>query len=162
MQCLLRAGAAAAILGPALILGGCEWGGPGSNDEAEVSARERALAKKLQAACSSPATYDRLKQIAFDEASLHVESLDRTDGYKSWVRRGDEKQPAMSVMLGDLPPLTVTRYRTVALPSGEVESRWYAFPEDDYPDVANRASENNWLHASVHGNGSCPICQSGD
>jgi hypothetical protein len=105
--------------------------------------------------------YGFVGQIAFEEASLHVESLDRTGAYASWVKRGDEKQPAMSAMLGDLPPLTVTRYRTVALPSGEVESRWYAFPADEYPDVANRASETNWLHASVDGNGPCPICQSG-
>lgn len=35
---------------------------------AREAAQERARAKRLQAACSSPATYDRLKQVAFDEA----------------------------------------------------------------------------------------------
>lgn len=37
-------------------------------DEARQAASERALARRLQAACSSPATYDRLKQVAFEEA----------------------------------------------------------------------------------------------
>lgn len=38
------------------------------SDEAREAARERALARKLQAACSSPATFDRLKQVAFEDA----------------------------------------------------------------------------------------------
>jgi len=32
------------------------------------ASQERTIARRLQAACSSPATYDRLKQTAFDEA----------------------------------------------------------------------------------------------
>lgn len=35
---------------------------------AREAAKDRARAKQLQVACSSPATYDRLKQVAFDEA----------------------------------------------------------------------------------------------
>jgi hypothetical protein len=35
---------------------------------AREEAQSRALQKRMQAACSSPATYDRLKQIAFDDA----------------------------------------------------------------------------------------------
>jgi hypothetical protein len=35
---------------------------------AREAARDRGRAKQIQAACSSPATYDRLKQVAFDEA----------------------------------------------------------------------------------------------
>lgn len=51
------------------LLAGC--GGLEPNrpaDENRDAARERALARRLQAACSSQATYDRLKQVAFDEA----------------------------------------------------------------------------------------------
>lgn len=48
---------------------GCNKLEPGKPaDEARVAAQKRALARKLQAACSSPATYDRLKQVAFEEA----------------------------------------------------------------------------------------------
>ncbi|QGN55767.1 lysozyme inhibitor LprI family protein [Novosphingobium sp. Gsoil 351] len=53
----------------ALALGGCEKLEPARPaDEARNAARERVLARKLQAACSSPATFDRLKQVAFEEA----------------------------------------------------------------------------------------------
>ena len=53
----------------ALALAGCDKLEPNQpGDEARVAARERALARQLQAACSSPATYDRLKQVAFEQA----------------------------------------------------------------------------------------------
>ena len=53
----------------ALTLAGCDKLQPTRPaDEARVTAQQRTLARKLQAACSSPATYDRLKQVAFDEA----------------------------------------------------------------------------------------------
>lgn len=43
--------------------------------EARAAAKERILARKLQAACSSPTTYDRLKQVAFEEA-LRIHNAD--------------------------------------------------------------------------------------
>lgn len=53
----------------ALCLTGCNKLEPSRPaDEARAAAQQRALARKLQAACSSPATYDRLKQVAFEEA----------------------------------------------------------------------------------------------
>ena len=48
-------------------LGGCGSSEPRGSAEAEA-AREKALAQRLKAACSSEQTYDRLKQVAFDEA----------------------------------------------------------------------------------------------
>lgn len=53
----------------ALTLAGCDKLQPTRPaDEARVAAQQRTLARKLQAACSSPTTYDRLKQVAFEEA----------------------------------------------------------------------------------------------
>lgn len=58
------------LLLPALALGLAACGFTKPNDGAEEARaqRERSLAQRLKAACSSQATYDRLKQVAFDEA----------------------------------------------------------------------------------------------
>src|SRR5688572_22949922 len=53
------------LLGIAVV--GC--GAPEPKNTAQVEeARAKALAKRLKAACASEQTYDRLKQVAFDEA----------------------------------------------------------------------------------------------
>lgn len=52
-----------------LILGGCDWmQKKDTPNEAREGAKARARARQLQQACASSATYDRLKQVAFDEA----------------------------------------------------------------------------------------------
>lgn len=58
----------AAIAAP-LVMAGCGKIEP-ANDAAKsrAAARAAALTRQAQAACSSPATYDRLKQVAFDQA----------------------------------------------------------------------------------------------
>lgn len=48
------------------MLGGCD--ATPTADKAQAATKARAIAKRLQESCSSPATYDRLKQIAFDDA----------------------------------------------------------------------------------------------
>jgi hypothetical protein len=52
----------------ALAIGGCGPTEPKGRTEEDRAQRERSLAKRLKSACSSQATYDRLKQVAFDEA----------------------------------------------------------------------------------------------
>lgn len=54
--------------GLALALAACGQTEPKDGAEEARAERERSLAQRLKAACSSPATYDRLKQVAFDEA----------------------------------------------------------------------------------------------
>jgi hypothetical protein len=52
-----------------LVSAGCDKLQPNEPvTDARNQARERAMAQRLKAACSSPATYDRLKQVAFEEA----------------------------------------------------------------------------------------------
>ncbi|MGX7953637.1 hypothetical protein ACWPM1_13875 [Tsuneonella sp. HG249] len=60
----------ASLLLPALALGlgACGFTKPNDGAEEARAQRERSLAQRLKAACSSQATYDRLKQVAFDEA----------------------------------------------------------------------------------------------
>jgi uncharacterized protein YecT (DUF1311 family) len=59
----------AAIL-PLLLLGGCDWmrpkEGPEANDQAEAKAEHD---QRIRRACASQSTYDRLKELAFDEAA---------------------------------------------------------------------------------------------
>lgn len=52
----------------ALALGACGKAEPNSGADEALEKRERALAQRLKNACSSQATYDRLKQVVFDEA----------------------------------------------------------------------------------------------
>lgn len=69
MDFSVRLAVALIAIAGALPLVGCNQLQPGKPaDEARVAAQQRALARKLQAACSSPATFDRLKQVAFEEA----------------------------------------------------------------------------------------------
>lgn len=69
MDFSVRLAVALIAIAGALPLVGCNQLQPGRPaDEARVAAQQRALARKLQAACSSPATFDRLKQVAFEEA----------------------------------------------------------------------------------------------
>lgn len=56
-----------ALLAATAVLASCGKTEPNAAKAAD-SRRERALAQRLKAACSSPATYDRLKQVAFDDA----------------------------------------------------------------------------------------------
>jgi len=56
------------IIGLALGLAACGSTKPKDGAEQARIQRERTLAQRLKAACSSQATYDRLKQVAFDEA----------------------------------------------------------------------------------------------
>ena len=66
--------AALALAGVALT--GCDKLQPNNlAAEARAAAQKRILARKLQAACSSPTTYDRLKQVAFEEA-LRIRTAD--------------------------------------------------------------------------------------
>ena len=61
----------AALLYPLVLacgLGACSLTEPKNGAEEAAERRERALAQRLKQACSSPATYERLKQVAFDEA----------------------------------------------------------------------------------------------
>jgi hypothetical protein len=61
--------AKAGWLVPLLLVAACDVTPKNDLDlSAREAAKDRARAKQLQAACSSPATYDRLKQVAFDEA----------------------------------------------------------------------------------------------
>lgn len=65
LNLLMKAGTAAALV----LAAGCDVTPKNDLDmSAREAARDRARAKQLQAACSSPATFDRLKQVAFDEA----------------------------------------------------------------------------------------------
>ena len=69
MPIAVRAAVTATLSLALLALGGCDKPQPSkSAAETRTAARERVLARKLQAACSSPSTYDRLKQVAFEEA----------------------------------------------------------------------------------------------
>ncbi len=69
MHALFHALVRAGLLAPLLVLAGCDVTPKNDLEEsAREAAKDRARAKQLQAACSSPATYDRLKQVAFDEA----------------------------------------------------------------------------------------------
>lgn len=52
----------------ALLIGACGDVEPNTGEDELRAQREAARAERLKAACSSPATYDRLKQVAFDEA----------------------------------------------------------------------------------------------
>lgn len=63
----MRAGARWLLMMVALATGACGLEPKGSVEQAR-EARERALAERLKRACSSQSTYDRLKQVAFDEA----------------------------------------------------------------------------------------------
>lgn len=56
------------LAGLPLALAACGSTKPKDGVEESRAQRERALAQRLKAACSSQATYDRLKQVAFDEA----------------------------------------------------------------------------------------------
>lgn len=57
------------LVAPLALLGACDVTPKNDLDlSAREAAKERARARQLQVACSSPATYDRLKQVAFDEA----------------------------------------------------------------------------------------------
>ncbi len=56
------------LVGLALELAACGSTKPKDGAEQARVQRERSLAERLKAACSSQATYDRLKQVAFDEA----------------------------------------------------------------------------------------------
>lgn len=56
------------LVGLAIALASCGKLEPNGGTEQARAQNERALANKLKAACSSQATYDRLKQVAFDEA----------------------------------------------------------------------------------------------
>jgi hypothetical protein len=88
MQIAARHALTAVMIFTASILGSCEKLQPGKPaDEARIAARERAVARKLQAACSSTTTYDRLKQVAFEEAmrirNADPENLDRLATYST-------------------------------------------------------------------------------
>lgn len=54
----------------AFALSGCDWMFPNTDPvpTASETARDQARAKRFQAACGSRETYDRLKQVVFDEA----------------------------------------------------------------------------------------------
>ena len=56
-------------------LGACDWTDPSESAEEAQQRRERVLAEQLKAACASDATYDRLKQVVFDEA-IQVRNAD--------------------------------------------------------------------------------------
>lgn len=59
------------LVGPfwlALALGACGSAEPNNGEDKARAQREQAVAARLKSACSSQATYDRLKQVAFDEA----------------------------------------------------------------------------------------------
>lgn len=69
MRATIRIGSAGAVIGLSLIAAACDWAQPGgAAADKRASASQQAMARKLQAACSSPTTYDRLKIAAFDEA----------------------------------------------------------------------------------------------
>ena len=73
----------------AVATGACGSLEPKAGSEELRKSRERALAQRLKQACSSPATYDRLKQVAFEEAirirNADPVNLDRLETY-SFVR----------------------------------------------------------------------------
>lgn len=52
----------------ALAIGACGQTDPKTARDEARAQKERSLAKRLKSVCSSQATYDRLKQVAFDEA----------------------------------------------------------------------------------------------
>lgn len=60
----------AALLALALAASGCDWmdkkDAPGAKTEAELRAERE---ERIRQACASAATYDRLKELAFDEAA---------------------------------------------------------------------------------------------
>ena len=68
-MCLKRELALMAVL-MIVTLGGCDWMNkkdpPGQKSAAEVKAE---LTERIRRACASEATYDRLKELAFDEAA---------------------------------------------------------------------------------------------
>lgn len=64
----MKTNASLLLLGLALELAACGSTEPKDGAEELHAQKERALAQRLKTACSSQATYDRLKQVAFEEA----------------------------------------------------------------------------------------------
>lgn len=64
----MRTGVAIWPIVVALLIGACGDVEPNTGEDELRAQREAARAERLKAACASPATYDRLKQVAFDEA----------------------------------------------------------------------------------------------
>lgn len=58
------------VAGSALLLGGCDWmrkkEAPAQKTKAELASEQR---ERIRKACASDATYDRLKELVFDEAA---------------------------------------------------------------------------------------------
>lgn len=76
MQLVSRLLATGLLAAAVPLVAACDWMKPKEDpQQARVDARKRAVAERLKAACSSQATYDRLKQVAFDEA-IHIRNAD--------------------------------------------------------------------------------------
>jgi len=96
--------------------------------------------------------------LAFEEVDIYLSMRDQVGDYVSWTINADEAPPPGTHMKG-APNGGMARYITSAAPGGGVEHRWYVFKPDEYPDLATRSGEQNWLHERVHTpGGSCPIC----
>src|SRR5687768_15723251 len=59
----------------ALALAACGKTEPNNSLEQQRARKEQSLAQRAKAACASNATYDRLKQVAFDEA-IRIKNAD--------------------------------------------------------------------------------------
>lgn len=66
LRLLKRCAAHCALVGGLVTMSGCD--ATPTAQKTQAATKARTIAKRLQQACSSPATYDRLKQVVFDEA----------------------------------------------------------------------------------------------
>lgn len=102
--------------------------------------------------------YRLIGSIGFEEVDIYIALRDSVQDYNSWAGEPGAKPPIEEGVRGDFGKY-VSRYTSKMLPNGQLEHRWYSFPPDEYPDVASRAAEANWLHNNVHAAaGNCPIC----